>query len=214
MMDKPDLVKTGTTTVGIIAKDAVVLAAERKSTMGYLVASREAEKIVQVDERIGMTTAGLVGDAQALEKIIRAELKLYRLQEEKPASVKAAASLLATIMYSRRYYPYIVQLIVGGYDTGPRLFSFDPSGSLQDEKEYFSTGSGSPVAFGVLEDKYRPAMPVEEAKKMAAKAIRAAVQRDIASGGSGINIVVIDAKGYHKVPDEEVKSMLKSATHK
>lgn len=209
MLEKSDLRTTGTTTVGVIAKGAVVLSAERKSTMGFLVASKSAEKIMQVDEKIGMTIAGLVGDAQALEKIIKAELKLFRLQEEKPATVKAAANLMATIMYSRRFYPYIVQLIVGGYDTEPCLYSFDPSGSLQEEKEYFSTGSGSPVAFGVLEDKYKPNMPLEEAKKLAAKAVHAAIQRDIASGGSGIDIAVIDARGFHKVPDEEVKAMLK-----
>jgi len=209
MTETPDLRKTGTTTVGIIAKDSVILAAERKSTMGYLVASKNAEKIAQVDEKIGMTIAGLVGDAQALEKIIRAELKLYRLQEDKVATVKAASNLMATIMYSRRFYPYYVQIIVGGYDTEPRLYSFDPSGSIQEEKEYFSTGSGSPVALGVLEDKFRPGMPVEEAKRMAAKAIRAAVQRDIASGGSGIDIVVIDATGFHKCTDAEVNAMLK-----
>jgi len=209
MTETQDLRKTGTTTIGIIAKDAVILAAERKSTMGYLVASRNAEKIAQVDDKIGMTIAGLVGDAQALEKIIRAELKLYRLQEDKVATVKAAANLMATIMYSRRFYPYLVQIIVGGYDTEPRLYSFDPSGSIQDEKEYFSTGSGSPVAFGVLEDKFRPGMPAEEAKKLAAKAIRAAVQRDIASGGSGIDIVAIDASGFHKATDAEVNAMLK-----
>lgn len=209
MFEKTDLRKTGTTTVGVIAKDTVVLAAERKSTMGYLVASKKVEKISQVDEKIGMTIAGMVSDAQTLEKIIRAELKLFKLQEEKPATVKAAANLMATIMYSRRFFPYIVQLIVGGYDTQPRLYSFDPSGSLQEEKEYFSTGSGSPVAFGVLEDKYKPGMPVEDAKKLAAKAVYAATQRDIASGGSGIDIAVIDRKGFKKIPEDEVKAILK-----
>lgn len=209
MVGKEDLRKTGTTTVGLIAKDAVVLGAERKSTMGYLVASKDAKKITQVDVRIGMTIAGMVGDAQALEKVIKAELKLYKLQEEKPATVMAASNLMATIMYSRRFYPYIVQLIIGGYDTEPRLYSFDPSGSLQEENKYFSTGSGSPMALGVLEDKFKEDMAIEDAKKVVARAIKAAIQRDIASGGSGIDIVVIDRKGFHRTPDEEVKTMLK-----
>lgn len=209
MVENSDLRKTGTTTVGVIAKDAVILGAERKSTMGYLVASKDAMKITQVDEKIGMTIAGMVGDAQALEKIIKAELKLYKLQEEKPATVAAASNLMASILYSRRFYPYIVQLLVGGFDTAPRLYSFDPSGSIQSEARYFSTGSGSPMALGVLEDKFQQDMPVEDAKKMVARAIYAATQRDIASGGSGIDIAVIDRKGFRRVPDEEVKALLK-----
>ncbi|MFH1294569.1 MAG: archaeal proteasome endopeptidase complex subunit beta [Candidatus Aenigmatarchaeota archaeon] len=209
MLEKTDLRKTGTTTVGVVAKDAVILGAERKSTMGYLVASKDAMKITKVDDRIGMTIAGMVGDAQALEKIMKAELKLYMLQEEKPASVKAAANLMASILYSRRFYPYIVQLLVGGYDTAPRLYSFDPSGSIQEENKYFSTGSGSPMALGVLEDKFRDGMPLEEAMTMVARAIYAATQRDIASGGSGIDIAVMDKKGFRQIPNEEVKAMLK-----
>lgn len=209
MLEKTDLIKTGTTTVGVVAKDAVILGAERKSTMGYLVASKDAMKITRVDDRIGMTIAGMVGDAQALEKIIKAELKLYMLQEEKPASVKAAANLMASILYSRRFYPYIVQLLVGGYDTAPRLYSFDPSGSIQEENKYFSTGSGSPMALGVLEDKFRDDMPLEEAMTMVVRAIYAATQRDIASGGSGIDIAVMDKKGFRQIPNEEVKAMLK-----
>jgi proteasome beta subunit len=156
-----------------------------------------------------MTTAGLVGDAQALERIIKAELKLYKLQEERKASVKAAANLIANILYSRRFYPYYVQLLIGGYDTKPRLFSFDASGALQEEDEYFSTGSGSPIALGVLEDKYKQGVSVEEAKKLIYKAIRSAIKRDIASGGSGIDIVVIDKNGYHEVSEKEMEKFEK-----
>ncbi len=201
--------KTGTTTVGLVCKDGVVLAAERKVTMGYLVAGKKAEKILQINSYIGMTIAGLVGDAQHLEKILRAELKLQELQEERRIPIKAAANLMATILYGRRYYPYYVQLIVGGFDTKPRLFSFDPSGSIQDEDEYFSSGSGSPMAFGLLEDQYKKGLSVEEGKKVAAKAVRSAVQRDIASGGSGIDIVIIDKSGFKKLSEKEVEEALK-----
>jgi proteasome beta subunit len=199
--------KTGTTTVGVLAKDAVVLGAERKATMGYLVASKYAEKVLQLDDRIGMTIAGVVGDAQSLHKYIKAELKLYSLQEGRKIPVSAAAHLVSNILYSRRFYPYMVQLIIGGYDTKPRLFSFDPTGSVQEESEYFSSGSGSVMAFGVLEDKYEPGMSVDDAKAMVIRAIRSATRRDIASGGSGIDIVIIDSRGYHKVPEEEIKKL-------
>lgn len=206
-VNEKDLRKTGTTTAGVICKDGVVLGAERKATMGNLVASKYAKKIIQLDDRIGMTTAGLVGDAQALERIMKAELKLYRLKEERKPSVKAAANLVANILYSRRMFPYVVQLIVGGFDEEACLYSFDPSGSLQEEKEYFSTGSGSPIAFGVLEDKYKEGLTVEEGKKLVYKAITSATKRDTASGGSGIDLVVVDKKGYREVPEKEVEKL-------
>jgi proteasome beta subunit len=204
----PKQLKTGTTTVGVVCKNAVVLGADKKATMGYLVASKEVLKIVQVDDHIGMTIAGAVGDAQALQRYIQAELKLYQFNEGRRIPVSAAAHLVSNILYSRRFYPYMVQLIVGGYDeTGPHVFSFDPTGSIQEESEYFSTGSGSVMALGVLEDKYQKDMPAEEAKKLVIRAVRAATKRDIASGGKGIDVIVIDAKGYHHVPESEVKKI-------
>jgi proteasome beta subunit len=199
--------KTGTTTVGIICKDGVVLAAERKATMGYLVASKFAKKILEIDRHIGMTIAGNVGDAQALERYIKAEVKLYQLEEGRKMPVKAAATLVANILYSRSYFPYYVQLLVGGYDDKSRLFSFDPTGSIIEEKDYFSTGSGSVIALGVLEDKYKEGMDLESAKKLAVRSIRAAIERDIASGGSGIDLAIIDGRGFRMFPEEEVKSL-------
>lgn len=208
MEQEMEKLKTGTTTVGLVCKDAVVLAADKKATMGFLVASTDAQKIMQLDRHIAMTIAGVSGDTQALERYIRAELRLYRLKEGRDIPVKAAANLIANILYARRFYPYVVQLIVGGYDNRPRLYSFDMAGAIQEEKEYFSTGSGSPTAFGVLEDKYKPGMSVEEAKKLAIRAVRSATKRDVASGGRGIDVVVIDKNGLHRVSDEEVKKLM------
>ncbi len=198
--------KTGTTTVGIIANDAVILAAERKATMGYLVASQDAEKVHQIDEHIGMTIAGVVGDAQALIRYIKAELKLYELNESRKMSVNSASTLIANVLYSRRFYPYIVQLIVAGYDKKPGLYTMSPDGSVMPEK-YFSTGSGSPMAFGVLEDEFKENMTADEAVRLAVRAVRSATKRDIASGGSGIDAIIISRSGYRKVPDEEVRKI-------
>ena len=208
MDDKPKPMKTGTTTVGAIADGAVVLGADRKATMGYLVSSKRMPKILKIDDRMAVTTAGMVGDAQALVRYIKAELRLYSMNEGASASVKSAASLLSNMLYSRRFYPYMVQLVVGGYDRKPRLYSLDAAGGLTDEKEFFSTGSGSVMAFGVLEDRFKPGMPVEEIKKLVARAVKAATKRDIASGGDGIDIVVIDPKGYKTLSDEEVSKLL------
>lgn len=202
-------VETGTTTVGIVCTDGIVLGAERKATMGYLVASKRAEKIKQLDDHLGMTIAGVVGDAQALERYIKAELKLFKLREGRRISVKAASNLISNILYSRRFYPYIVQLVVGGFDEKPRLYSFAPDGSVIQEDQFYSSGSGSPMAFGVLEHDYRKGMDSERGRKLVVDAIKAAVQRDIASGGEGIDVAIVDANGFRRLSDDEVEKLMK-----
>ncbi|MCX6818350.1 MAG: archaeal proteasome endopeptidase complex subunit beta [Candidatus Aenigmarchaeota archaeon] len=200
---------TGTTTLGIVGKDFVVLAAERKATMGYLVASKNTKKIMKLADHAAMTIAGSVGDAQALERYVKAEIKLYELEESRRMNIKSIASLVANILYARSYYPYYVQLLIGGYDAAPKLFSFDPSGSVIEEDSYFSTGSGSVMALGVLEDKFKEGLDVESTKKLAVRAVRAAIERDIASGGSGIDVMVITQKGMTSLSDDEVKACMK-----
>ena len=205
-------VKSGTTTVGIVCEDGVVIAAERKSTLGYLVASKEETKIVQLAPHIAMTEAGMVGDLQALARYMKAEIKLFELQNKKRIPVRAAATLLANILYSGRwsFFPYYVQIILAGFDDkGPNLFVLHPDGSKLDEKKFFSTGSGSPIAFGVLEDSYKEKLSVDEGIKLAIRAIKAAVERDIASGGKGIDVAVITKSGFKKLKEEEIEKIKK-----
>lgn len=206
-----DLKKTGTTTVGVVAKDAVILAADQKATMGYLVSNKRMKKVQQVDDHIGMTIAGLVGDADFLVKLMRAELKIYKLQRG-PIMVKSAASLLANILYGGKgYWYYMVQLLLGGYDQkGPHLYSLDAAGGTTEEKDFFSTGSGSPMALGVLEDGYKENMGREEAMKLAVRAVKAATKRDAASGGELITAIIISKDGYHEVSAEEVRKIIGS----
>jgi proteasome beta subunit len=200
-MEKPEVMKTGTTTIGMICKDGVILAAEKKSTMGYLVASKETEKIAELDDHIAMTIAGASGDAQTLAKYMKAELRLFSIQNQRKISVKGAASLLANILSGGRwtFMPYMVQLIIAGFDKdGPHVFSLDAIGATEDEKKFFSTGSGSPFALGVLEDKYQDNISTSEGADLAFHAIHAAVERDIGSGGKGVDIVKITKDGIAK----------------
>jgi proteasome beta subunit len=200
-IEKPEIKKTGTTTVGLICKDSLVLAAEKKSTMGYLVASKETEKIFDLEDHIAMTIAGASGDALTLVRYMRAELKLFAIQNQRKMSVKGAATLLANILYGGRwsFLPYMVQLIIAGYDSeGPQIFSLDAIGALEKETKFFSTGSGSPMALGVLEDNYKEEMSIEEASKLAVRSISAAVERDIASGGKAIDVVTITKDGIKR----------------
>lgn len=195
--EKPEIRKTGTTTLGMICKDGVVLAAEKKSTLGYLIASKESEKVLRLDDHIALTIAGASGDAQALARYMRAELKLFSIQNQRKISVKGAASLLSNILQGGRwsYLPYMVQLILAGYDEGPGIYTLDAIGSVEEEKKFFSTGSGSPMALGVLEDGYKDGISIEEASKLAVRAIKSAIERDIGSGGKAIDVAVINKDG-------------------
>jgi proteasome beta subunit len=200
-MEQPEIKKTGTTTIGIACKDGVILASEKKSTMGYLVASKETEKIYDLDNHIAMTIAGASGDAQALVRYMKAELKLFSIQNQRKISVKGATSLLANILHGGRwtFLPYMVQLILAGYDKdGPHIFSLDAIGATEEEKKFFSTGSGSPMALGVLEDKFDEGMSLSDASELAVRSIRAAVERDIGSGGKAIDVVKITKEGISR----------------
>lgn len=210
--DEKEIKKTGTTTVGMVCKDGVVLAAEKKSTLGYLVASKESEKILPIDGHVAITIAGASGDAQALVRYMGAETKLFSIQNQRKIPVKSAATLLANILHSGRwtFLPYMVQLIIAGFDdSGPSLFTLDAIGSSEEEKEFFSTGSGSPIALGVLENRYKKGISTEEGIKLAVDAIKAAIERDIASGGRGIDVAVITKNGFKLLKKEEIESILK-----
>jgi proteasome beta subunit len=207
--EKPEVRKTGTTTVGLICKDGVVLAAEKKSTMGYLVASKESEKILPIADHIAMTIAGVSGDAQTLARYMKAELKLFEIQNQRKISVKGACILLSNILQGSKFFPYYVQLILAGFDDGPKIFSLDAVGGWEEEKKFFSTGSGSPIALGVLEDSYKDNLTVEEGKKIALRAIKAAIERDIASGGKGADVAVITKDGIKITKYESIENISK-----
>ncbi|HJJ30893.1 MAG TPA: archaeal proteasome endopeptidase complex subunit beta [Methanocorpusculum sp.] len=202
-------VKTGTTTVGIIFKDGVVLATERRATMGTLIASKKAKKVHSIAERIGMTIAGGVGDAQQLIRIINVECSLYQVRRGKPISVGAAATVLSNYLNQNRFTPYYVQLLVGGVDAqGPSVYSVDAAGGATLEENFVSTGSGSLTAYGVLEDRYAKDMNETEAVNLAVRALRAAMRRDSASG-EGYNVVVITKDKFEYVPEETINGLLR-----
>lgn len=186
----------GTTTVGLIAGDSVILAADKRATAGTLIASRRVKKIVKITDRAAMTVSGLVADAQALADVVREEARLYQLMHGVKLSIKGLATLLSNILFSSKWFPYLVQLIVGGYDVKPRLYTLDPYGSITEDN-FTATGSGSPVAYGVLEDYYREDLTVEEAIEIARRALWSAIRRDSATG-DGIDVVIINSKGYEE----------------
>ena len=199
----------GTTTVGVLCDGGVVLASESRATMGNFIASTTAKKIYQVDDLIGLTTAGVVGDAQALVRMVQVESRLYRMQRGEPMTVKALTTMLSNVLSSRRYYPFYVQLLVGGVDRyGPKIYSLDALGGQIEERRVVSTGSGSPIAYGVLESMYRPGISIEEGTTLAAKAIHNAMKRDSASGNK-IELVRITKDKYEEVGELENQEIMK-----
>jgi proteasome beta subunit len=199
--------KKGTTTIGLIAKDAVVLAAEQKSTMGYMIDSKVAQKIYPLDNHIGLTIAGSVGDALAMVRLLKAQLKLFKL-ERGPITLRGAATLLSNILQGSKYYPYMNQFIIAGYDKEPGVYSMDPLGGFDVKDKFYSTGSGSPFAYGVLEAEFKENMTVEEATALVIKAIKTAIERDIGSGGKEIQVAVIDKNGYRELSKQDLKKYL------
>ena len=198
--------KTGTTTIGIVNRDGVVLASEHRATMGNIIAHKDVQKIFKIDENLGLTTAGLVGDAQLLARYIKAEVELYRLKRGTAITIKSASTLLSNILHrgggAGGYY--YVGLIMGGVDkTGGHVYGIDAAGgSIRDD--YVSVGSGSLFAYGVLEDSYEKGMSMEQSADLAIRSLNAAMKRDSASG-DGMAIICISDSGFRELTDDEVR---------
>lgn len=184
----------GATTVGLVCKDGVILAAERRVTYGYFVMSKSGKKVFKIADKIGAACAGIVADMQILTREVSAYLNLYTYEREQTVTVRTAAKLMGSTLFERRYFPYLAQTIVGGIDeTGAKLFVLDPLGSVIEDK-FTAVGSGSEIAMGLLETDYKEGMSVEDGKSLARKAVKAASARDIGSG-EGIDMLIITDKG-------------------
>lgn len=199
--------KKGTTTVGITCKDGVVIATEHRATMGTLIAHKKTQKLFKIDDNIGMTVAGLVGDAQTLARYCKAEAELYRLKRGSNMPIKSAATMLANILNGRSYYPYWVQLIVAGVDDdGYHVYSLDAAGgSIPDD--YVTTGSGSPYVYGILEDYYKEGMSISDGIDLAIRGLSAAMKRDSASG-NGISVAAITKKEFKELDEADVNKRI------
>ena len=197
----------GTTTVGIKAKDGVVLCADMRASAGYFIANNNTMKIQKIDEHAGMTMAGGVADAQNITDILRYHANIHRIEKQEPIPIKSLTRLTSLIFHQNRGYPFIADILVGGYDNaGPALFNIDMFGSVE-EKTYVTTGSGSPVAYGLLEEEYRDDLTVEEAKVIALRAVKAAITRNTGTG-DGINVSIIDKDGFRLLTKDQKKAII------
>ncbi|MDS0298874.1 archaeal proteasome endopeptidase complex subunit beta [Halogeometricum sp. S1BR25-6] len=201
----PQETKTGTTTVGLKTEDGVVLATDMRASLGYMVSSKDVQKVEEIHPTGALTIAGSVSAAQSLIRSIRAEVRLYESRRGENMSMTALSTLLGNFLRSGAFY--VVQPILGGVDEdGPHIYSIDPAGSILEE-EYTVTGSGSQYALGVLEQEYGDSLSIDEAKTVAARAVKSAVERDLASG-NGINICVVTEDGVEITQHKEFEGLL------
>ncbi|MFH1649480.1 MAG: proteasome subunit beta [Candidatus Woesearchaeota archaeon] len=201
--------KTGTTTVGIKCKDAIILAADKRATAGTFVVNKDIDKVMPINDRMALTVAGTVSDIQLLAKLLKAELKLKEIRSNRKNTVKEAANLLAGMVYGniRQFstIPGISHFLFGGYDGNCSLYDIYPDGSISDISNFVSTGSGSMFAYGVLEAQYKENMTEEQGVQLALKAINSALQRDSASG-NGIDVISITKDGVKKVEQKIINT--------
>jgi len=181
-----------TTIVGIKTKEGVVLGSDRRASKGFFIGSKITQKITKIDDTLAVAIAGQLSDADYMVKLVKAERNLIELRRGFPVTVKESARLIANQAYTglKNYQPYFVELLIGGVDQeGGHVFVADMSGAITNE-EFASSGSGSPIAYGVLESIYQKEMTNEQAKEIATKAVAAAMERDPGSG-NGIDIWTI-----------------------
>ena len=197
----------GTTTVAIKVKDGVVLCADMRASAGYFIANNNTMKIQKIEQHVGLTLAGGVADAQNIVDVLRYHANVHRIQNQEPIPIKSLARLTSLMFHQNRGYPFIADILVGGYDNqGPQLFNIDMFGSVE-EKNYVTTGSGSPVAYGLLVEEYRDDLTLEQAKAIALRAVKAAITRNIGTG-DGINVALIDKNGFQLLDKERKKAVL------
>lgn len=201
--------KTGTTTIGILCKDCVVMAADRRATAGHMIVMKKAIKVLPVSDSIVVTTAGNFADLQLLYKYLSAELKVKRIRSGRAVFVKEAANLLGTWVYNLiRSTMGVAHFLVGGYDSAPALYDVYPDGSVSVADDYVTSGSGSVFALGVLESKYSQGLSRDEGVKLAEECIRIALTRDSGSG-NGVDVYVIDKNGAKHVVSKEIVPTVK-----
>src|ERR671936_1624207 len=186
----------GATVVGISYNDGVILAAEKRVSFGNFVVNKNIKKTFSVTDHVGAACAGMVADMQVLVRQVEALAKIRKLETRRMVPPNSIAKLMSVIMFERRYFPLLTQVIVGGIDTKPEIYTLDPLGSVLPD-EYAAVGTGAEMALGIIDSEYKPDMSEEKAKELAVKAIRSAIARDAASG-DGIDILYETRTGHRE----------------
>jgi len=207
---KKSILKTGTTILGIVCKEGIVMAADRQITAGTLVMSKTERKVFQVNDYLVMSGCGVAGDIQRVPKILTAELKLKELRSRSRPTVKHAASLLMNMNYSGIRQPSMIPqnagFLIAGFneDGSTELYSIEPAGSIIKVENFDANfGSGMPFVLGLLERQYKKGLSLKEGVELAMEAIKSSTQRDVGSG-FGFDVFTITKDGIKKVVEQEI----------
>lgn len=213
---KNSILKTGTTILGIVCKNGIIMAADRQTTAGNIVVNKNKKKVYQINDYLLFAGCGNAADAQRLSRLIAAELKLKELKSRSKPSVKQAASLTANISYSSirqpSMIPSIVGSLIGGFneDGSVELYSIEPAGTVTLVEDYDANlGSGMPYVLGLLERQYKKDMTIEQGIELAKEAVKSSTQRDTGSG-FGIDIFAITKDGIKRVVEQRIEAEFKN----
>ena len=194
----------GATAVGMAYDGGVVVASERRIAYGNFLVSKSTKKTFKITDYVGVACAGLVADMQILTLQMRALTKIRKIELKREIPPNSVAKMMSTLMYERRYFPLLTQVIVGGIDGAPAIYTLDPLGSVLPD-DYAAVGSGAEMAYGVLDQEYKPGMKEKEAVALTIKSIKSAIMRDAASG-DGIDVLVADKNGIREFTENFQKS--------
>ena len=190
----------GATAVGITYDGGVVMASERRIAYGNFVVSKNTKKTFKITDCVGACCAGMVADMQVLAMQMRAMTKIRKMELKREIPPNSVAKMMSSLMYERRYYPLLTQVIVGGVDGVPVIYTLDPLGSVLPD-DYAAVGTGAEMALGVLDQEFKPKMSEQDAVKLAIKSIKSAIMRDNASG-DGIDVLVVDKNGTRETTEK------------
>ncbi len=207
---KNKILNTGTSIVGIVCKDGIVMGGDRQVTGGNIVLHKNFKKVNKLNDYLVISWTGGVADAQMVSKVIPANLRLKELKAKKRPSVKEAANLIAITAFQNIRQPSMIPSIVGtliaGYneDGTFELYTIEPAGGIVKVEDYDANfGSGMPYMLGVLERQYKKDMTLKQAVDLAVETLKASTQRDIGSG-FGIDVFTITKDGIKQVIDQEI----------
>ena len=190
----------GATAVGITYNDGVVFASERRIAYGNFVVSKTTKKTFVITPHVGAACAGLVADMQILSLQVTALAKIRKMEIKRDVPPNTIAKMMSNMMYERRFFPLLTQVIVGGLVDKPTIYTLDPLGSVLPD-EYAAVGTGAEMALGILDQQYKKELTETEAIDLAVKSIRAAIMRDSASGDN-IDVLVINKEGVKETAEK------------
>lgn len=212
---KNNVLKSGTSILGIVCKDGIVMAADRRATAGNLIMSKNTKKAVKLNDYLVVSGTGMASDIDMLQKVVTAELRIKELRSKTRPTVKEAANLISMMSYRniRQFstIPSIAGTLIAGFneDGTTELFTIEPAGSIAKVEDYDANfSSGMPFILGLLERQYKKEMTVKQGADLALEALKASTQRDVGSG-NGVDIFTITKQGINQVVENTIEPSFK-----